>query len=406
MTGRQPNTDSLREIRSSVLDRTYASLGNRRTDSVHEFYRYPARFAPDFAAAAIRAFTSPGDVVLDPFLGGGTTAVEGLLHGRHVYGSDLNELALFVSRAKVTLYSDESLERVHEWADSVPNAVRLNQASLVDPFWVDRGYLKNMNSSTTWRLRKAIAISLRTLDEIDDVDAATLARCSLLRTAQTALDARRDPSDVGTFRLALANNAHEMAEVARGFAEDVRSLKNQNAPVLLKQRLPGLSDNPIGPPRSPSLIVTSPPYPGVYVLYHRWKIGGRRESPAPYWIANAMDGHGQNHYTMAARADSERDRYFAQLEEAYMDLGDLSQEGTWLVQIVGFNDVPSQFDRYLGVMDRCGFDEVLIDELATEGDGRLWRDVPGRKWWVAAGTLRGIAPGTSREVVLVHRRRG
>ena len=31
----------------------------------HGFYKYPARFSPVFASAAIRAFTEPGDLVLD-----------------------------------------------------------------------------------------------------------------------------------------------------------------------------------------------------------------------------------------------------------------------------------------------------------------------------------------------------
>ena len=37
----------------------------------HSFYRYPARFSPEFARKAIEAFTQPGDTVLDPFMGGG-----------------------------------------------------------------------------------------------------------------------------------------------------------------------------------------------------------------------------------------------------------------------------------------------------------------------------------------------
>jgi hypothetical protein len=42
--------------------------------------------------------------------------------------------------------------------------------------------------------------------------------------------------------------------------------------------------------RKAKLIVTSPPYPGVHVLYHRWHVDGRRETPAPYWIAGCNDG--------------------------------------------------------------------------------------------------------------------
>ena len=41
----------------------------------HDYYRYPARFSPEFARACIREFTRPHDVVIDPFMGGGTTLV-------------------------------------------------------------------------------------------------------------------------------------------------------------------------------------------------------------------------------------------------------------------------------------------------------------------------------------------
>jgi len=50
-----------------------------RTDQIsgytHNFYNYPARFSPLFASSAIKHFTKPGDLVFDPFMGGGTTIV-------------------------------------------------------------------------------------------------------------------------------------------------------------------------------------------------------------------------------------------------------------------------------------------------------------------------------------------
>jgi hypothetical protein len=42
----------------------------------HGFYKYPARFSPSFARTAIETFTKPGDVVLDPHVGGGTLLPE------------------------------------------------------------------------------------------------------------------------------------------------------------------------------------------------------------------------------------------------------------------------------------------------------------------------------------------
>jgi hypothetical protein len=62
----------------------------------HDFYKYPARFSPTFVRAAIETFTKPGDLVLDPHVGGGTTIVESRALGREGVGIDINPLAEFV----------------------------------------------------------------------------------------------------------------------------------------------------------------------------------------------------------------------------------------------------------------------------------------------------------------------
>ncbi|SRR5216684_124112 len=65
----------------------------------HGFYKYPARFSPKFARAAIETFTEPGDLVLDPHVGGGTTLVEAFAAGRDAIGIDISELAEFVGNS-------------------------------------------------------------------------------------------------------------------------------------------------------------------------------------------------------------------------------------------------------------------------------------------------------------------
>src|SRR5207249_2931986 len=49
------------------------------------------------------------------------------------------------------------------------------------------------------------------------------------------------------------------------------------------------------------LVLTSPPYPNVHVLYHRWQVEGRRETSAPYWIAGQSDGATLSYYIMGSR---------------------------------------------------------------------------------------------------------
>jgi SAM-dependent methyltransferase len=61
---------------------------------LHGFHSYPARLHPDTASALIEAFSKPGQAVLDPFCGSGTVLLEALRLGRRALGVDANPLAV------------------------------------------------------------------------------------------------------------------------------------------------------------------------------------------------------------------------------------------------------------------------------------------------------------------------
>jgi hypothetical protein len=399
----------LARVRDAALDRSYVSMGSRRTTSVHEFYRYPARFSPDFARAAIAAFSETGELVLDPFVGGGTTLVEARLLGRLAVGSDINELAVFVSQAKTQLHSHESLAVVRAWVKTIDSSLRLDRSAASHAEWDEAGYQRHIGGPDTWRLRHVLAQAIDSLPSAP-ASAHLLARCAVLRTGQWALDMRDDLPSVSDFRAKLKEAVEGMIRVAGDYTRGVRaadrhaSASGLRRTRILKAAVPGLSDDErVRRYPTPRLILTSPPYPGVYVNYHRWKLRGRLETAAPYWVADRLDGHGIAHYTMGAKSDKRQDIYFSRLQDAWKDLVQLGDDETWVVQMVGFNDADQQLPRYLDVMEAAGLREVLLPDLATDSDGRLWRDVPGRRWWVKAGDRQATAQHTSREVVLVHR---
>ena len=122
MTADPPQLGRIGEVAAAASSRTPVSLGQRRTASPHEFYRYPARFSPEFVAAAIDAFSAPGDLVADYFVGGGTTLVEARLAGRLAVGTDINSMSIFVSRAKTRLYTGRDLVEVEAWAERAVHA--------------------------------------------------------------------------------------------------------------------------------------------------------------------------------------------------------------------------------------------------------------------------------------------
>src|SRR5258706_133174 len=82
------------------------------------------------------------------------------------------------------------------------------------------------------------------------------------------------------------------------------------------------------------LVLTSPPYPGVHVLYHRWQINGRRETPAPFWLAGCRDGAGDAHYCLGRRDQAELRTYFARLGKAFSAVRNLVNEVSLVVQLV------------------------------------------------------------------------
>ncbi|WP_343034291.1 MULTISPECIES: TRM11 family SAM-dependent methyltransferase [Chelativorans] len=82
-----------------------ARLGKNRQAtrySVHGLHEYKGKFNPQVVRALLNIFeVSPGQRVLDPFCGSGTTLVE-CAHSRAIgYGTDINPLAVYIAQAKL-----------------------------------------------------------------------------------------------------------------------------------------------------------------------------------------------------------------------------------------------------------------------------------------------------------------
>lgn len=386
-------------VRVENAEGTLANLARAAQDTrrvqgaTHRFYRYPARFSPLFVQAAIEQFTKPGDLVFDPFVGGGTTLVEAMRLGRAGVGSDINELAIFISQVKTTLLSEPAEQQLRRWTAGVGEYVNMHTAADVDGKWRESGYFKHMEANGVWRYRKAIQQVLNAIAWLPDNASREFARCALLRTAQVALDGNRSPPPISTFRTRLVGYLSEMLD-------DMAELRCETAGVqpqpcrVLKQSADHAHASGVFDEQKPRLILTSPPYPGVHVLYHRWQIGGRRETAAPYWIANRLDGDGERYYTLGHRKEKGLATYFRNLEASFRSIAKVCLPETIIVQVVAFADPEWQLGRYLEALTNAGLEEVGQGEQE-----RLWRDVPNRRWHA----LSQAKHSSAREVVLFHR---
>ena len=82
----------------------------RAAHSLHEV-SYRACFKPQLPRFFIDRFTTPGDVVYDPFMGRGTTVIEAALAGRMPAGCDINPLSAMLAQPRLAPPTEDDVAR-------------------------------------------------------------------------------------------------------------------------------------------------------------------------------------------------------------------------------------------------------------------------------------------------------
>ena len=167
------------------------------------------------------------------------------------------------------------------------------------------------------------------------------ARCALLRLGQWALDCR---DSIAPRRRRLATKLPELTgSMIAGLREFVSQCRRagvskerltRNRRLLCRSAVGLEGDGRLvkvsGKPR---LVFTSPPYPGVHVIYHRWQYRGRKETAAPYWIASLRDGRFESFYTGGSRTPTGEARYFEMIAAAFKSVRRVIHPDGYLVQL-------------------------------------------------------------------------
>ncbi len=90
-----------------------------RTKHVHRLHQYKGKFIPQLVEYFLdnqingfkkEVFFRPGDIVLDPFCGSGTTLIQANELGMHSIGVDISKFNCFITRCKLQKYDIEKLQ--------------------------------------------------------------------------------------------------------------------------------------------------------------------------------------------------------------------------------------------------------------------------------------------------------
>ncbi len=379
---------------------TYITDSDPITGLTHSFYNYPARFSPKFARAMIEHFTMPGDIIMDPFMGGGTSIVEALATGRSAVGVDLNELSYFIAKVKTTVIPENDREIFIKQANHIIQTANIRKdlkEISYDPLYYG---VNHLNTHNTWRLKQYIA-RLKHASASLNPQNRNLFKCAILKVSQWAFDNKDSIPTLAQFKFKLQESILEFANGLDELNFSISKFATEAPNIILLQRsIIGIERvRKIKEYCPPKLILTSPPYPGVHILYHRWQLKGRKETSAPYWIADLQDGHGESYYTFGNRTQRELTDYYVTQQRAFHSLVKIMGKETVIVQLIAFPSPDWQLPKYLRILKEVGLKEVDIMNTDSVDFNRIWRDVPHRKWYAQ----KNGNTGSSREVVLVHK---
>lgn len=107
------------QFETEELTTPWAQLGQRWGHPWHAMCSYLGTFPASLSRAIISLLSSPGDNIMDPFSGRGTTLLEGRIMQRRALVSDLNPMAVALSRAK---NADVTMEQALSEIESLKTA--------------------------------------------------------------------------------------------------------------------------------------------------------------------------------------------------------------------------------------------------------------------------------------------
>ena len=236
----------------------WAFNGATRSDTTyisHGYHRYPAKFIPQLARRLIEEHSKPGATVVDPFCGCGTTLVESLVADRHSYGSDINPIAVLITKAKLEHIEPSALE------DAYGEIVEASSCAEASPpangridYWFKAeqkqdlaNLLSAINGQTDEDIRRFYLCAFSNI----------LKNCSIWnqKSNKPIRDWKKTPPDV------MKVFGRQVRAMAKGNAALGEALNGSGYSAVAECR--DSRDLPL-PAESVDLVVTSPPYVTSY----------------------------------------------------------------------------------------------------------------------------------------------
>lgn len=126
-----------KELRSSILQYDASDDTSYLT---HAIFRWYGKLVPPLVSDVLDMYCEPGDTIFANFNGSGTIALEGMIRNEQVIGTDINPLAILVSKVKTTKLPNIDINA--ELETIICNAIKqkINQSEIDSLYDADKWY--------------------------------------------------------------------------------------------------------------------------------------------------------------------------------------------------------------------------------------------------------------------------
>ena len=108
----ETKVDTEKNLKTLGNDLTFLNVREyERTKHVHRLHPYLGKFVPQLVEVFLKKYFKPGDTVIDPFCGSGTTLVEANALGINSIGIELSEFNALITRIKIDRYNYDLVEK-------------------------------------------------------------------------------------------------------------------------------------------------------------------------------------------------------------------------------------------------------------------------------------------------------
>ena len=108
----------------NIVDNSWNFKGANTKELTHCYHNYPAMMIPQIARRLVHEYKQKSTFNrLDPYCGSGTSLVESLLQNINATGFDINPLAVFLSGAKITLFSIKLIKLTKSFDEYITHIV-------------------------------------------------------------------------------------------------------------------------------------------------------------------------------------------------------------------------------------------------------------------------------------------